>query len=84
MRKPIIAGNWKMNKKIKDLNSDKGKDSKEPKDSKWSNPLKSDNKQAKTDKKAKKKEDAGSAPEVIEVTDVEIVEKPKDDDAALH
>ena len=71
-------------KKIKDLNSDKGKDSKEPKDSKWSNPLKSDNKQAKTDKKAKKKEDAGSAPEVIEVTDVEIVEKPKDDDAALH
>ena len=66
------------------MNSDKGKDSKEPKDSKWSNPLKSDNKQAKTDKKAKKKEDAGSAPEVIEVTDVEIVEKPKDDDAALH
>lgn len=71
-------------KKIKDLNSDKGKDSKEPKDSKWSNPLKSDNKQAKTDKKAKKKEDTGSAPEVIEVTDVEIVEKPKDDDASLH
>ena len=32
----------------------------------------------------KKKEEADSAPEVIEVTDVEIVEKPKDDDAALH
>ena len=71
-------------KKIKDLNSDKGKDSKEPKDSKWNNPLKSDSKQVKTDKKAKKKEEADSAPEVIEVTDVEIVEKPKDDDAALH
>ena len=62
----------------------KGKDSKEPKDSKWNNPLKSDSKQVKTDKKAKKKEEADSAPEVIEVTDVEIVEKPKDDDAALH
>lgn len=71
-------------KKIKDLNSDKGKDSKEPKDSKWNNPLKSDSKQVKTDKKAKKKEEADSAPEAIEVTDVEIVEKPKDDDAALH
>ena len=67
-----------------DLNSDKGKDSKEPKDSKWSNPLKSDSKQVKTDKKAKKREEADSTPEVIEVTDVEIVEKPKDDDAALH
>lgn len=71
-------------KKIKDINSDKGKDNKEQKDSKWSNPLKSDSKQAKTDKKSKKKEDADSAPEVIEVTDVEVVEKPKDDNAVMH
>ena len=64
-------------------NCDKGKDNKEQKDTKWSNPLKNDNKQTKTEKKAKKKEE-DSTPEVIEVTDVEIVEKPKDDDAALH
>lgn len=71
-------------KKIKDINSDKGKDNKEQKDSKWSNPLKSDSKQAKTDKKSKKKEDTDSTPEVIEVTDVEVVEKPKDDNAVMH
>ena len=70
-------------KKIKETNCDKGKDNKEQKDTKWSNPLKNDNKQTKTEKKAKKKEE-DSTPEVIEVTDVEIVEKPKDDDAALH
>ena len=75
---------WLPKKKAKDMNADKGKENKEPKDSKWINPLKSDNKQGKNDKKAKKKEDTDSAPEVIEVTDVEVVEKPKDDDAALH
>ncbi len=75
---------WLPKKKAKDMNADKGKENKEQKDSKWINPLKSDNKQGKNDKKAKKKEDTDSAPEVIEVTDVEVVEKPKDDDAALH
>ena len=75
---------WLPKKKAKDMKADKGKEKKETKDSKWINPLKSDNKQGKNDKKAKKKEDTDSAPEVIEVTDVEVVEKPKDDDAALH
>ena len=75
---------WLPKKKAKDMNADKGKENKEQKDSKWINPLKSDNKQGKNDKKAKKKEDTDSAAEVIEVTDIEVVEKPKDDDAALH
>ena len=51
----LFADKLGMPKKIKDLNSDKGKDSKEPKDSKWSNPLKNDNKQAKQIRKRRKK-----------------------------
>ena len=36
-------------------------------------------------KRKQKKKEEDSTPEVIEVTDVEIVEKPKDDDdTALH
>ncbi len=70
---------WLPKKKAKDVSAEKGKDGKEQKDGKWSHPLKGDGKQGKGDKKARKKEDA-AAPEVIEVTDIEVVEKPEDGD----